>query len=227
MGCGSAIIDSGAFMELKVHGAYRHGVDEYAAEVYRLHADRIVNIAVVVAQDYMCEPIMLAKTGLSVDQHQRLTIERYDELAAEFDRLFAGKCPFPLMPVLQGFAPEDYIRHIQMYGSRLKTGMWVGVGSVCKRNGDPAAILAVLFAIVSVRPDLLLHGFGVKKTSLKHPGVRELLFSADSMAWSDAARREGRNANDWREAEAFRTEVDAAIGLPSTPWQMPLLLGAA
>ena len=27
------------------------------------------------------------------------------------------------------------------------------------------------------------------------------------MAWSYAARREGRNANDWRNAEAFRTAI--------------------
>lgn len=184
----------------------------------------VVRIAVAVAQDYMCEPFMLAKTGLSVMEHQRLTIERYDALVTELDRLFDCRCPFPVMPVLQGYAPVGYVRHLEMYGERLKPGMWVGVGSVCKRNGDPARIVEVLTAIKAIRPDLNLHGFGIKLTALGHPGVRELLFSADSMAWSDAARKQGRNANCWTEAARYRDAVGQAIALPPSPWQMPLFL---
>jgi hypothetical protein len=45
--------------------------------------------------------------------------------------------------------------------------------------------------------------FGVKLTALQSPIVRRLLFSADSMAWSFAARKAGRDSNDWREAKAF------------------------
>jgi hypothetical protein len=71
---------------------------------------------------------------------------------------------------------------------------------VCKRNGDPRAIEAVLLAIKSARPDLRLHGFGIKGTALSSGLVRDLLYSADSMAWSYAARREGRNAHSVDEA---------------------------
>lgn len=45
----------------------------------------------------------------------------------------------------------------------------------------------------------------------------ELLYSADSMAWSFAARRRGGNANDWREAQAFAEAVEAQA------FQRPLL----
>jgi hypothetical protein len=34
-----------------------------------------------------------------------------------------------------------------------------------------------------------------------------MLFSADSMAWSYAARVTGGNANDWREAKKFENRV--------------------
>jgi hypothetical protein len=78
---------------------------------------------------------------------------------------------------------------------------------VCKRNAEPIAVAAVLRAIKGVRPDLRLHGFGVKTTSLRALGVRELLYSADSMAWSLAARKQGRDANDWREALAFTAAI--------------------
>jgi hypothetical protein len=79
----------------------------------------------------------------------------------------------------------------------------VGVGSVCKRNGDPAAVLAVLDAIAAVRPDLRLHGFGLKLTALTSERIRARLYSADSMAWSLHARKQGRNPNDYREAQAY------------------------
>lgn len=220
--CGDVLVDSGAFTELFIHGHYRHGVEQYAAELFRLYSAGVVQIAAAVAQDYMCEPFILAKTGLTIEEHQRLTIQRYDDLVAELERLFGGEIPFHVMPVLQGFAPQDYVNHIRMYGDRLKPGMWVGVGSVCKRQGDPRSIIAVLQAIASERPDLELHGFGVKKTALMHPGVRELLATADSMAWSFAARKQGRNANDWREAKAFAEMIEAAANQNFEPWQMEM-----
>lgn len=220
--CGDVLVDSGAFTEISKFGAYRHSVEEYAAELYRLHTQGVVQIAAAVAQDYMCEPFILAKTGLTIEEHQRLTIERYDALVAELHRLFRGPIPFHVMPVLQGFAPRDYVNHIRMYGDRLKPGMWVGVGSVCKRQGDPRSIIAVLQAIAAERPDLLLHGFGVKITSLMHPGVRALLATADSMAWSFAARKQGRDANDWREAETLVRRVAEAANQNHQPWQMEM-----
>ena len=205
-GC-KVLVDSGAFTELAHHGKYRHDVDEYAAELYRLHSEGVVDIEAAVAQDYMCEPFMLAKTGMTVRKHQRLTVERYDALVAKLDRLFRGRCPFPVLPVLQGYAAAEYVAHIEQYGARLHPGMWVGVGSVCKRNSKPEKVAEVLRAVRSERPDLRLHGFGVKQTALLHPEVREALTTADSMAWSFAARWEGRDANDWREARAFADKV--------------------
>lgn len=215
--CADVLVDSGAFTELNLHGRYRHTVAEYAADLRRLHTEGVVKISAAVAQDYMCEPFMIAKTGLTVADHQRLTIERYDALMAE-------ALPFRIMPVLQGYDPQEYVSHIRDYGGRLTPGMWVGVGSVCKRNASPEAIVEVLSAIKMARPDLRIHGFGVKLTSLMHPGVREMLYSADSMAWSFAARKAGRNANCWREAKSFSERVQSAAARAFEPWQIPLPL---
>jgi hypothetical protein len=193
-------MDSGAFTELSTHGRYRHSVEEYAAEANRWTSDPALQA--VVAQDYMCEPFILEKTGLTVADHQRLTIERYDALLP----LVPGNY---VMPVLQGYTPADYLRHLEAYGARLWPCMWVGVGSVCKRNASPRAIEGILAAIKRARPDLRLHGFGLKTTALGLGTVRELLHSADSMAWSYAARKQGRNANDWREAARFVGRIAA------------------
>lgn len=191
---GDWIMDSGAFTEISTHGQYRHGVDEYAAQIRRWATNGSGRLLAAVAQDWMCEPWIVEKTGWTVEIHQRVTVVRYDDLLAED---VAG---IYILPVLQGYAPADYVRHLGMYGDRLKHGAWVGVGSVCKRNGDPRKIAEVLLAIKQVRPDLRLHGFGLKTTALADPLVRSMLHTADSMAWSFHARINGRNGNDWREA---------------------------
>lgn len=194
------IMDSGAFTEISTHGAYRHSVAEYAAEIRRWATNG--NLLAAVAQDWMCEPWIVAKTGLSVQEHQRMTIERYDALQAE------DTAGVYVMPVLQGYEPDEYVHHIRLYGDRLARGAWVGVGSICKRNANPWAIEAVLLAIHSERPDLQLHGFGLKATALRSALVFDLLHTADSMAWSYQARMEGRNANDWREAKRWMRGIE-------------------
>lgn len=191
-------MDSGAFTTILKHRGYPDGVDEYAEQIKRWK--RCGNLLAAVAQDYMCEARMLKHTGMTIPEHQRLTIERYDAL-------MVCNPAVTIIPVLQGYAPQDYVSHIRQYGDRLKHGMWVGVGSVCKRNGDPVAIEAVLMAVKTERPDLRLHGFGVKATALGSGLVRQLLHTADSMAWSFAARIQGRNANDYREALAYVKKI--------------------
>lgn len=192
------IMDSGAFSTIFRHGGYPDPVSEYAAQIEKWKG--VGNLLEAVAQDYMCEPAMLLKTGLSVADHQRLTIERYDELLRLVTSCY-------VLPVLQGYAPDEYVSHIRQYGDRLRSGSWVGVGSICKRNSSPRLILDVLIAIKTERPDLRLHGFGLKTTALVNGTIRTLLESADSMAWSFAARRDGTGANDWRNAERFRLAV--------------------
>jgi len=194
------ILDSGAFTEILLNGGYQEPVETYAAEIRRWAKNG--NLMAAVAQDYMCEPFMLEKTGLTVEEHQRLTIERYDALLA------CDTGGVYIMPVLQGYTPKEYVQHIRMYGDRLKPGMWVGVGSVCKRNGEPGAVAAVLRAVKHERPDLLCHGFGLKLTALADDEVRSLLHTADSMGWSYAARKQGRNGNDWHEAERFARRIE-------------------
>lgn len=192
------IMDSGAFTEISRHGAYRNSVEEYAGQIERW--SQTGKLLAAVSQDYMCEPHIIEKTGLSIPEHQRLTIERYDQLS---DSLLWRSCPTYVLPVLQGYDPQDYVAHIRAYGPRLHSGMWVGVGSVCKRNGSVEAILAVLTAILDERPDLRMHGFGLKTTALRSPLIRSMLYSADSMAWSLRARMEGRDGNDPNEAKSW------------------------
>jgi len=205
------IMDSGAFTEISTYGKYRFPIEDYAIQVNRWRV--CGNLELAVAQDYMCEPSILTKTGLTVEKHQKLTIERYDALINITD--------VPIMPVLQGYDPQEYVNHVEMYEDRLHYGMRVGVGSVCKRNSNPQSIVAILEAIKNARPDLRLHGFGLKTTALANLYILSLLHSADSMAWSYRARRNGSNRNGLQEAKAFVTEINQIQG--SKPHQFKWL----
>jgi len=193
------IMDCAGFTTIEKHGGYPKPTSDFAREVNRWRGNG--NLVAAVSRDYMCEAPMLARTGMTVEQHQRLTIREYDDLITE-------KTDTYILPVLQGYEPLDYARHVQMYGERFPIGAWVGVGSVCKRNADIGAILAVLSSVKTLRPDLRLHGFGLKSTALANGTIRHLLHSADSMAWSYAARKQRRNGNDYREAIRFTQAIE-------------------
>ena len=197
------IMDSGAFTRIQ------SGRGHMAAPDYVEIADRLWNpgLAAVVSQDWMCEPHILAETGLSVARHQEMTTARFHTL-----RLLMPE-HVPLMPVIQGWEPADYARHARQMAPWLSEDAWVGVGSVCRRNADPEAVYAVLDSILDACPDWALHGFGVKSTSLADPRVADRLYSVDSMAWSFAARREGRgyDANRWEEALDWLERVEVQV----------------
>jgi hypothetical protein len=128
-------LDSGAFSELAMHGAWTVGPREYAADVRR-YGDEIGLLAWAAPQDWMCEPGMLGRTGLTVDEHQRRTVANFLELRT---------LDAPVIPVLQGWTSADYLRHVDAYdraGVDLR-GTLVGVGTICRRqrSRDASAIL--------------------------------------------------------------------------------------
>jgi len=192
------ILDSGAFTRISQGREHLPAVD-YVDHIIRWST--CGRLLAAVSQDWMCEPFVLEETGLNRVEHQVLTIERFQEL-----RQLLGWRVY-LMPVIQGYAPSDYQEHIQMYDSDLVEGAWVGVGSVCKRNARPNQVSEILEAIWEVRPDLQLHGFGIKTTALRSHRVSRRLYSCDSMAWSYAARRDGRNPNSVDEAIQFTEQI--------------------
>jgi hypothetical protein len=165
------ILDSGAFTRISTNKGHLP-VEKYAGEINRWSKNG--NLVAAVVQDYMCELFILKITGLTIKQHQLMTIESYDRLINMTD--------IYVMPVLQGYQINDYLYHLDLYGHRLSFGSWVGVGSICKRNSNPGSIESILIAIKTARPDLKLHGFGIKFTVLKSSIIWDLLYSADSQA---------------------------------------------
>ena len=171
-------LDSGGFSELAAPPhRWEMTAEEYAALVNRF-ADQIGMLDWAAPQDWMCEPHMLS--GRSVAEHQRLTVENFLHLR-QLD------ISAPIIPVLQGWTVDDYLRCRGLYedaGVDLTVEPTVGLGSVCRRQATGEAE-----TIVMRLSDLRLHGFGMKTQGVHRYGG--LLESADSLAWSFAGRKRG------------------------------------
>lgn len=170
-------MDSGGFSEIALHGRWLSTPAQYVEAVEQYSAE-LGNMEWAAQQDWMCEPQMIAKTGLSVREHQERTVGNYLQLKHLAPHL-------PIAPVLQGWEIDDYHLAVQMFesaGVDLRSLPVVGVGSVCRRQATTE--ICDLFEKLSVY-GLRLHGFGVKTQGIAAYG--EYLSSADSMAWSSAA----------------------------------------
>lgn len=180
-------LDSGGFSELALYGGWRTTPAEYVTAVAR-YDEEIGELEWAAPQDWMCEPFMLAKTGLTVAEHQVRTVDNFLVLSELWPSVSDAECPF--MPVLQGWTREDYLCCWDLYAAAgVDLGQYpvVGLGSVCRRQAT-GEIGDIVAALRTVDAELPLHGFGVKRRGLELYGPD--LASADSMAWSYQARRE-------------------------------------
>lgn len=172
-------LDSGGFTELNLYGRWQTTPARYVEAVRRYVAE-LGNLEWASPQDWMCEPWVVTKTGLSVAEHQARTVENYlvlTDLAPDL----------PFMPVLQGWELDDYHRHADAYaaaGVDLMAQPVVGIGSVCRRQAT--AEIAGIFDSLKAR-GLHMHGFGVKSEGLAL--YADSVVSADSLAWSYSARK--------------------------------------
>lgn len=219
-------LDSGGFTELSMHGRWSITTGQYVEEVLTWQ-EKIGNLAWCAPMDWMCEPSVVRKTGLSVYEHHDLTINNFLTLREQLGPL--------VVPVLQGWELDHYLLHIDRYaeaGVDLREEPLVGVGSVCRRNADDE-IVTVLAELADA--GIKMHAFGVRGSALQV--VRSFVESADSMAWSFRARMAHRG-NEPRPTECvhkgscsnclpfalwWRGEQLARPALPVGSYQLPLV----
>jgi hypothetical protein len=172
-------LDSGGFSELSLFGRWTVSARRYVAEVRRWR-EEVGNLRWQAAMDWMTEDSVLKRTGRTLRQHQRLTVEGYLELLSLAPEL-------SWVPVLQGPRFSDYQRHRDDYaraGIDLAGLPLVGLGGVCRRQGT-ATVEDLLRRLAG--EGLRVHCFGMKAQGLARAARH--VTSADSMAWSLRARR--------------------------------------
>lgn len=134
--------------------------------------------------DFCCEP-QIAKDS---DEVARRVLQTAMMLEHNRDEAEAQNIQAP-MPVLQGWAPDDYLLCAEMMGELPDL---VGLGSVCRRSlGGQDGLLAILSALDRALPKSVgLHLFGVKGSAIGALAGHPRIISLDSQAWDRAARWE-------------------------------------
>ncbi|TQJ75190.1 hypothetical protein [Streptomyces sp. SLBN-31] len=186
---GPYAIDSGGFMELKDKGTWTRPPRQYVDELRRIW-EHVGPYDWAAPQDWMCEEAIInggwfggqyfVGTHLSVEEHQRRTVNNFVELRSLAPDL-------RIAPVIQGDTVPAYERCVEMYekaGVDLRAEPIVGLGSVCRLQSTSKGT-AIVTAMAA--HGFKLHGFGFKTLGLAKVG--HLLASADSAAWSSHARR--------------------------------------
>lgn len=179
-------LDSGGFSELGLYGGWRTTPEEYVTAVRRYETE-IARLEWAATQDWMCEPAMLAKTGLTVQEHQRRTVANFLRCQQLWYAETDDESPF--MPPVQGQTAREYLDCVREYadhGVDLRDYPLVGVGSICRRQAtnEIGEIIAALQD--ELGPDVPLHMFGMKRRGLQQYGHQ--ICTADSLAWSYRAR---------------------------------------
>lgn len=187
-------IDSGGYSFMLGKGEYTTSnahyldfVEEHDPEIFAL-------------RDYACEPDVLEENGRTVRDHQRMTTEKHIEL---MDLIESRGIDAQPLSVLQGWTVDDYLRHVDDLREHGLLTDRIGVGSICRRNQDHE-IRRVLKAIDRELPNRCsIHAFGVKANVLRFADVREILRSADSMAYEYRAHwvdDEQLPSKSWRDS---------------------------
>lgn len=173
------VCDSRGFKEIDDHGTWTIPVEEYAADL-RQYATEIGQLEWAVPQDWPAAAHLLAKTGLTEEEHQIRTIQSVLQLREMLPSI-------PIICVVTGKDLDGYLRHIRMYlqhGIDLRAEkLVVGVGALVGRRPQEAADIIRAIHAAGVQR---LHGFGVKGPVLDLAG--DLLESIDSANWSGDAR---------------------------------------
>lgn len=172
-------IDSGGYSFMKGKGEYETSdaeylefIDEHQPEVFAL-------------RDYPCEPDVLDEHGRRVEDHQRRTLDRHQNL---LDLIADSRVESEPLAVLQGWHVDDYLRCVDLFRDHGVLTDRVGIGSVCRRNQE-AEIRRVILAVRDALPSKIgIHAFGVKSSVLQYPDVREALTSADSQSYEMQAQ---------------------------------------
>jgi hypothetical protein len=195
-------LDCGGFTEIDKFGEYTFTPQEYARDVVRFKEWGGLDFCA--SMDFPCSPLPLEKSGLTMQDHQRLTVENFQVLR----EVFLGDL---VKPVLQGWEPDDYLRHIEQYadaGYDLTTETPVFIGSLVRGSGTTNQVTSIVRRVAD--QGLQLHALGVKGQALVW--LSQVVYSADSMAWASAAR-------SWNTKGADEEEEVETLGGGSVTWK--------
>jgi hypothetical protein len=161
-------IDSGGYQFINKYGEYPFSPQEYVEYVDKLSPDMFA------VMDHPCEKQVLDKHNVTVKEQIHRTIDNHINILELEPKT-------KLIPVIQGWKPEDYIYCIDVMKEHDLLSDYVAVGSLCTRKKIVTPVLKNI--LPNLPKGTKIHGFGLKISNLKDKFVFDSLYSSDSMAW--------------------------------------------
>ena len=171
-------VDCGGYTAALLNGDFQTSDEDYLNFVDEVGADFYA------LRDYPCELQVLQTWRRTVNDHIEMTISRHINLLELHEKMGLKSTA---IPVIQGLTLEDYLHCIDRFREQDLIRDYMAIGTLCRRGG----IKEIQKIILGIRAEVnraQLHGFGVKVTALKMPGVWDAIHSVDSVAWDYAAR---------------------------------------
>lgn len=175
------VYDSGGYNELLKYGTWSITPQQYLKQVRRFIAE-IGQPDWVAPMDWICTPEALARTGLTVAEHQQRTLHNVLTLRDLDDTI-------PWLAPIQGHLESEYHRHADAYA---RAGIdltdpetHVGIGGLAARQHT---VKAALIVSGLAQRGIRAHAFGFKFTGLK--ACAPEIASSDSMSWVTTAKRQ-------------------------------------
>lgn len=194
-----AALDSAGFVATCRYGGYEWPLEAYmdlcAAYPWRFFA----------ALDYCVEPEVAGTREEVLDRISMTVRSLWESRRAASERGIADR----LMPVIQGWATEDYARCLDRMSGAIEPDTLLGVGSVCRRHVKGRnGILEVVDRIDRELGDhpARLHLFGVKSDAAGELAAHPRVASFDSQAYGVRARVLAREGG-FSKSNVFLAEV--------------------
>lgn len=230
-------VDSSGYVAQVLRGGYEWSPESYVGDLCTHPA-----ISRFAAMDLAVEPEIARDRETRRERIARTVGYFYACLSAARAHGISHK----LMPVLQGWEPEDYLRCADEILPAVPDGTVIGIGSTCRRamNG-PAGVLAILDQLDRHLPrGIRFHLFGVKSNAAEAAAaLGGRVASIDSQAYGVRARQlanERRKTDpdfsktnefvagimeDWYLSQCSRM-LRGAGGTFSAPAELPLKAGS-
>lgn len=170
--CDKLFIDSGGFQATATWDM------SFPYEPRRLYEwAESIDADYVAMPDFACEP-ELHET--SVMHRVARTVEEHAYAQHQYDE---GDYSFDLIPVLQGYYPEQYEACVRMFEQEGLIRDYMAIGTVCKRD-SVNAIHNVVESIEQLLPNTEFHMFGMTLNAWKDRRMWGRFRSADTAAWN-------------------------------------------
>lgn len=169
------IVDSGGYSFFSRWGDYPFSLEKYLDLVYYIK-DKYPLFSVATL-DYPCEP-NINRDNLVSNQI------RIEKTVSNAIKCFQADKNLPWLPVIQGYALDEYLSCIDLYKEVGITSNYWAIGSICSRKGKPLELRKIITSIKEQHPNAKLHAFGLGIPFLRDPQIFQAIYSSDSSAWN-------------------------------------------